>query len=349
MKGLALYGIKDLRYVEVDNPKIEKPNDIIVKVKAAGICGSDYARYRKLGPYIPGTIWGHEFAGEIIEVGEDPQGHYVGERVAACPSIVCGECHYCKIADFAKCEHLYAIGSLENGGFAEYAKMPAQNLVHLPDNVSYEEGALIEPSTVALHALFKTSIQMGNEVAVVGCGTIGAMLIHWAKLFGVKVYAFDINEDKLKEAKALGADVVINTSNVEPREALDKYTPRGVDIAFESAGNPITAGQVLSLPKKGGEVVYVGLPYGDVHMPRNYFEKITRNELIVRGAFGVVSAPFPGKEWTTATDALSRNAVDIKSIISHREKLSKGPEILDDIMVNPSKYGKVMLFPEWDD
>lgn len=348
MKGLAFYGIKDLRYEEVEAPKIEKPDDIIIKVKAAGICGSDYARYRKLGPYIPGTVWGHEFAGEIVEVGENPQGHYVGERVAACPSIVCGKCHYCQIADFAKCEKLYAIGSLENGGFAEYAKMPAQNLIHLPDNVSYEEGALIEPSTVALHALFKTNIKMGDEIAVVGCGTIGEMLIHWAKLFGVKVYAFDINDIKLQEAKELGADVVINTSNVEPCEALAKYAPLGVDIAFESAGNPITAGQVLSLPKKGGEVVYVGLPYGDVHMPRNYFEKITRNELHVKGAFGVVSAPFPGKEWTTATDALARQAVDIKSIISHRAKLSEGPKILDDIMENPSGYKKVMLFPEWD-
>lgn len=347
MKGLAFYDIQDLRYEEVADPKIEKPDDIIIKVKAAGICGSDYARYRKLGPYIPGTVWGHEFAGEIVEVGEEPHGHYVGERVAACPSIVCGTCHYCQIADFAKCENLYAIGSLKNGGFAEYAKMPAQNLVHLPDNVSYEEGALIEPSTVALHALFKTNIKMGDEIAVVGCGTIGEMLIHWAKLFGVKVYAFDINDDKLREAKELGADVVINTLNIEPCEALAEYT-HGVDIAFESAGNPITAGQVLSLPKKGGEVVYVGLPYGDVNMPRNYFEKITRNELHVKGAFGVVSAPFPGKEWTTATEALARNAVNIKSVISHRAKLSEGPEILDDIMENPSGYRKVMLFPEWD-
>ncbi|MDE7243859.1 MAG: galactitol-1-phosphate 5-dehydrogenase [Oscillospiraceae bacterium] len=347
MKGLAFYGIRDLRYEDVADPKIEKPDDVIIKVKAAGICGSDYARYKKLGPYIPGTVWGHEFAGEVVAVGEDAQGHYVGERVAACPSIVCGKCHYCQIADFAKCENLYAIGSLENGGFAEYAKMPAQNLVHLPDNVSYEEGSLIEPSTVALHALFKTSIKMGDEIAVVGCGTIGEMLIHWAKLFGVKVYAFDIVDDKLREAKELGADVVINTKDVEPSEALHEYT-RGVDIAFESAGNPITAGQVLTLPRKGGEVVYVGLPYGDVHMPRNYFEKITRNELHVIGAFGVTSAPFPGKEWTTAADALARGAVNIKSVISHRAKLSEGPGILEDIMEHPAGYRKVILFPEWD-
>lgn len=348
MKGLALYGIRDLRYEEKPDPKVEKPDDVVVKIKAAGICGSDYARYRKLGPYIPGTFWGHEFAGEVVEVGSDPQGHYVGERVAACPSIVCGKCHYCKTGDFAKCEKLYAIGSLADGGFAEYCKMPAQNLVRLPDNVSYEEGAIIEPSTVALHALFKTGIKMGDEIAVVGCGTIGALLVHWAKLFGVKVYALDINDDKLKEAKALGADVTINTTNVEPREELDKYNPLGVDIAFETAGNPITAGQVLSLPKKGGEVVYVGLPYGDVHMPRNYFEKITRNELIVRGSFGVTSAPFPGKEWTTATDALARKAVNIKSIITHRIKLSEGPKVMEDIMENPAPYGKVIMFPEWD-
>ncbi len=347
MKGLAFYGVRDLRYEDVEYPKIEAPDDIIIKVKAAGICGSDYARYRKLGPYVPGTVWGHEFAGEIVEIGSNPQGHYIGERVCACPSIVCGECRYCKMGDFAKCEKLYAIGSLQHGGFAEYTKMPAQNLVHLPDNVSYEEGALIEPSAVALHALYKTHIKMGDEVAVVGCGTIGEMLIYWAKQFGVKVYAFDINDDKLKEAKELGADVTINTTGIEPMEALSKYTI-GVDIAFESAGNPITEGQVLSLTKKGGEVVYVGLPYGDVTMPRNYFEKITRNELHVIGAFGVTSAPFPGKEWSAATDFLSRSTNNLKSIISHRAKLSEGPAILDDIMENPAGYKKVMLFPEWD-
>lgn len=348
MKGLAFYGIKDLRYEEVPDPKIEAPEDIIIKVKAAGFCGSDYARYRKLGPYIPGTVWGHEFAGEIVEVGSDPKGHYIGERVTACPSIVCGKCHYCEIADFAKCEKLYAIGALKNGGFAEYCCMPAQNLVHLPDNVSYEEGALVEPSTVALHALFKTSIKMGDEVAVVGCGTIGGMLIHWAKLFGVKVYAFDIDDAKLEEAKRLGADVTINTRNVEPSEALAKYTPHGVDIAFESAGNPITEGQVLSLPKKGGEVVYVGLPYGDVTMPRNYFEKITRHELHVIGAFGVTSAPFPGKEWIAATDAMAQGKVNVKSLITHRIKLSEGPAAIADIMEHPALYGKVMMFPEMD-
>ena len=347
MKGLAFYGIRDLRYEEVPMPKIGKSDDVIIKVKACGICGSDYARYKKLGPYKPGTVWGHEFAGEVTEVGPAVTNFKAGDRICACPSIICGECDYCRSGDFAMCEKLYAIGSLANGGFADYTKMPARNLVKLPDSVSYEAGALIEPSAVAMHAIFKADLHPGDEVAVVGCGSIGEMLIIWAKQLGAKIYAFDIDDGKLQEAKELGADVTINTQSQDPAEALARYT-KGVDVAFESAGNPTTSTQVLTLPHKKGKVVYVGIPYADIHMPRYNFEKIIRSELTVRGAFGVTSAPFPGREWSMPLEILSGGHLDITGIISHREKLSRGPELLDDILVNPQKYRKVMLFPEWD-
>ncbi|MGM9531500.1 galactitol-1-phosphate 5-dehydrogenase, partial [Intestinibacter sp.] len=278
MKALAFYDKRDLRYEEVRNPKIEKSTDVIVKVKAVGICGSDIARYRDLGPYIKGNVWGHEFSGEVVEVGSDVKNVAVGDRVVGSPAMVCHECEHCKGGEPARCETLSAIGALVPGAFAEYIKMPAVNLVKMNDEMTYEEGTLVEPATVVLHGLYKMDIQMGDEVAVMGCGNIGLMAIQWARAFGAKkIYAMDINDDKLQTAKEVGADVVINTMGKDVHDEIRKYC-NGVDLAIESAGNPITASQVLGLPKKGGRVLYLGIPYADVNSPRFYFEKILRNE-----------------------------------------------------------------------
>lgn len=166
MKALAFYGVQDLRYEDVPNPVIEKPDEVIVKVKTVGICGSDIARYRSLGPYVPGNVWGHEFAGIVEEVGSAVTNVKVGDHVVGCPNLVCHECEYCKSGHPARCESLNTIGAYAPGAFAEYIKMPAINLIKMTDNMTFEEGALVEPATVAIHGLYRTNIKMGYEVAV---------------------------------------------------------------------------------------------------------------------------------------------------------------------------------------
>lgn len=348
MKALTFYAKRDLRYEEVPNPVIEKGNEVIIKVKAVGICGSDIARYRNLGPYIPGNVWGHEFAGEVVEVGSEVTSVKPGDRVVGCPNMVCHECEHCKGGHPARCESLHTIGAKVPGAFAEYIKMPEINLIKMTDNMTYEEGALVEPATVAIHGLYQTKIKMGYEVAVVGCGNIGLMCIQWAKAFGAKkVYALDIDDSQLKMAKEFGADVLINTTDVDFHDEIRKYG-KGVDLAIESAGNPYTAARVLGLPHKGGEVVYMGIPYGDVPVPRFYFEKIMRNELNIIGSWCTVSAPYPGKEWANAVEYIGEKKVQVTGMITHQAKLSEGPAIFEQIMENPKAFGKVLLYPEWD-
>lgn len=346
MKALTFYGIRDLRYEEVENPKIEKDTDVIVKVKAVGICGSDISRYKKLGPHTVGNVWGHEFSGIVSEVGSAVKHVKVGDHVVGNPTLVCGECEHCRAGHPSKCESLSVAGAFAPGAYAEYIKLPALNIVKMPDGMTFEEGALTEPSATVLHGLYQTNIQMGYEVAVIGCGNIGLLAIQWAKLFGAKkIYAIDINEKKLEVAKELGADIVINSKEKDPYEAIREYGD-GVDLALESAGNPITAAQVLSLTKKGGEVMYLGIPYGDVNVSRFNFEKILRSELTVKGSWNCVSGPFPGKEWINAVELIGQKKIDVSKIITHKLSLSEGPSVFEQIVENPNAFGKVLFYPE---
>lgn len=348
MKALTFYAKRDLRYEDVPDPIIEKDDDVIVKVKAVGICGSDIARYRNLGPYVPGNIWGHEFAGEVASIGSKVTTLKVGDRVVGCPNLVCHECTACRSGHPSRCEKLNTIGAYAPGAYAEYIKMPAKNLIKMLDTMTYEEGALTEPATVAIHGLYQSNIKLGHSVAVVGCGNIGLMCIAWAKAFGAKtVYALDLDDAHLETAKKFGADVLINTTNVDFHDEIRKYCD-GVDLAVESAGNAYTAARVLGLPHKGGQVIYMGIPYADVPIPRFYFEKIMRNELDIIGSWCTISAPYPGKEWENAVAYIGNHKVKVTDMITHHGKLSEGPAIFERIMEDPHQFGKVLLYPELD-
>lgn len=347
MKSLKLYGVQDLRFEDAEKPVIEHEDDVIIKVKAVGICGSDISRYSKLGPYVEGMVFGHEFAGEVAEVGTAVQGIKVGDRVAGCPTFNCGECHSCQKGELSRCEKLTVIGARHPGAYAEYVKLPAENIVLLPDNVDYDTASMIEPSAVVVHGFNRTSMQPGDEVAVMGCGNIGLLAIQWAKIFGAKkVYAIDIDDKKLEMAKEVGADVLINSLEIPAHEQILEHTNGlGVDLAIESAGSPITSAQVFALPKKGGEVVFMGIPYGDVNVERFYFEKIVRNELTVLGSWNAISAPFPGKEWSTTVHYMSTGQINVEPIITHRLQLEEGPETFTKIINRDGFFGKVIFYP----
>lgn len=348
MKSLKLYGIQDLRFEDAVQPVIEKKDDVIVKVKAVGICGSDISRFNKLGPYVEGMIFGHEFAGEVAEVGSGVEVIKVGDRVAGCPTFYCGKCYSCQKGELARCEKLTVIGARHPGAYAEYVKLPAGNIVPIPDNVDYDTAAMIEPSAVVVHGFNRTTMQPGSEVAIMGCGNIGLLAIQWAKVFGAKkVYAIDIDDKKLEMAKEAGADVLVNSLNNSVHEQIMEHTNgQGVDVAIESAGSPITSAQVLALPKKGGEVVFMGIPYGDVPIERFYFEKIVRNELTVLGSWNAISAPFPGNEWSTSVHYMSTGQINVKPMITHRLKLNEGPETFNKIVKRDDFFGKVLFYPD---
>lgn len=348
MKALKLYGVQDLRYEEADKPTIQTDNDVIVKVKAAGICGSDISRYRLLGPYIEGMVWGHEFSGEVVEVGNQVSDLKIGDRVAGCPVVFDGVDYYYRKGEYNRSAHNNAIGAKQPGCFAEYICLPSENFVKIDDTISFDSAALIEPSTVVLHGLFQTKLQPGDSVVVVGAGgSIGLLAIQWAKIYGAgKVIAVDIDDEKLALSKLSGADVIVNSLNEDVEKRVEEETKNlKANLVIEAAGNPITASQVYAYATKGGEVLFLGIPYGDVNIKRYYFEKILRSELRVIGSWSNVSAPFPGKEWETSVTFFANGKINTENIITHRKPLSAGPEMMDKLLERKELYGKVILNP----
>ncbi|CDQ20684.1 galactitol-1-phosphate 5-dehydrogenase [Halobacillus karajensis] len=347
MKTLNLYGTQDLRYEERPNPVMTGENEVVIKVMAVGICGSDVSRYKKLGPYIEGMTFGHEFSGEVVETGLKVDQINVGDRVAGCPTFYCGKCHSCLKGNISQCEKLTLIGARHPGAYAEFVRLPATHVLPLPDNVNYEAAAMVEPSSVVAHGFYRTSLQPGSTVAIMGCGSIGLLAVQWAKIFGAKqVIAIDIDDQKLEIAEEIGADVLINPTVHSPYKRVAEATDKlGADLAVECAGSPITSEQILALPKKGGEVLYMGIPYANVDIERFYFERIVRNELRVIGSWNAISAPFPGKEWESTLHYMSRGQLNIQPLISHRLSLKEGPAMFENLINQNGSFIKVMFYP----
>ncbi|MCM3782151.1 2,3-butanediol dehydrogenase [Neobacillus mesonae] len=265
MKAAVFYAIKDVRLEQLEVPSTPK-DKVKIKVKYAGICGSDLHAYHHgigvqtgvphpiSGKMAPLTL-GHEFSGIIEEIGEDVTGYSVGDRVAIEPLIYCGKCENCKKGNYNQCNQFGFIGLNDNGGFAEYVIVEPYMLHKLPDEVSFEEGALVEPTSVALHAVRQSQLKVGNNVAVFGAGPIGLLTILAAKSAGAaKIFAIDVSDERLELASSLGA-ITINSLKDNPNDII--AAAGGVEVAYEAAGVQPTFSSALSVVKKGGEVMVI--------------------------------------------------------------------------------------------
>ena len=345
MKALNLYEKQDVRYEDVAMPEITDEQDVIIKVITAGICGSDISRFGKIGSYHPGLTWGHEFAGRVVKTGNGVQGIKVGDRVVACPCFPCYACDYCLQGRFARCLHLEVLGGHRNGAFADYISVPAANVVAIPPALDYAAATFVEPSCVVVHGLNQITVRPGASVAVVGCGTIGLLAVQWAKVFGAsRVYAFDTDMSKLETAEKTGADAVFNVTEKACFQHFAAVTGnKGCDVVIESSGNAAGIASSLTLAAKGGCVLMLGIPYGDVPLPRDSFEKIIRNELTVKGSWNSISAPFPGREWGVSVDYLSKGIIDVQPLITHRITLAQAPTIFPQLYARELPFIKVLI------
>lgn len=262
MKAVRFIGVnKPLEMQEIPIPEIGE-RDILVRVKAAGICHSD-AHYRAgISPVkpIPLTL-GHEVAGVVEKIGEQVFTIKVGERVCLHYNISCGDCHHCLTGNDQFCEKVLMLGHFTNGGYAEYISVPARNAVHLPDEIPFEQGAtLMCASATAFHALRKSKLKAGETVAIFGAGGLGQSAVQLAKAFGaLEVYAVDINEDKLNLAAQYGA-IPVNVNKVSAVEEIKRLTKnKGVDVAIEMIGLPQTMKQAIQCAGVLARVVIVGL------------------------------------------------------------------------------------------
>lgn len=318
MKAAVLYGLRDIRCETVSVPDIGR-EDVLVKVKYAGICGSDIPRAMVSGaPRYP-LILGHEFCGEIAAVGEAVGGYRPGDRVAVAPLIPCGSCEHCREGHYGLCEHYNIIGTGSDGAFAEYTKVPFRHLLRLPDQLDYATAAGIEPATIGYHGVARGGIQAGDTVAVLGCGPIGQLTLQWAKLFGAAtVIAVDSFPEKLELAKSLGADILINSRECDPVQRIRELTGGGAQVVLETAGSKITQEQAVLVARKQGRVVFLGISHSDLPLQEKTIEAILRGEISLQGSWNSYSAPYPGKAWTATLEFMSQGKLQFAPMISHR-------------------------------
>lgn len=290
MKAGVLYANEDIRYDDIPTPEISA-DEVLVKVKISGICGSDVPRVLHNGAHYYPIVLGHEFSGEIAKIGDDVKGFDIGDRVSGIPLIPCMKCNDCQQGNFSLCKNYTFVGSRIQGSFSEYVKLPSQNVIKFDDSVSFEKGAFFEPATVALHGVKCAKYEGGKNVAIIGGGTIGLFTMQWAKIFGAKtVTVLDISDKRLALAKKLGADFTVNTTTEDA--AKDKY-----DYVFETAGQTATILQAFDVAANKATICCIGTPHKDLTFTPAQWEKMNRKEFFITGSWMSYSAPFPGEEW----------------------------------------------------
>ncbi len=345
MKAAVLYGNEDIRYDDFETPCI-KPGSVKVKIRATGICGSDVPRVLHNGAHFYPVVLGHEFAGDIVEIGEGVTGFEIGDRVSGAPLLPCLKCEDCQNGNYSLCKHYSFIGSREQGSFAEYVVMPALNAIKFSKTIPYEQGAMFEPSTVAIHGLECNQYKGGEYVAVLGGGTIGLFTMQWAKIFGSKkVVVFDINEERLDLAKRLGADETINTLEegfMEKAKALTEG--KGYKYVFETAGNTVTMQMAFEVAGNKAHVCFVGTPTKDLCFTPKLFENMNRKEFTLTGSWMSYSAPFPGKEWELTAHYFATGQLKFDEGLIFKRYSMKDVKEAFELYKNPSQVkGKVML------
>ena len=266
MKAYVLNGINDLNYDNVQIPEIDN-GSVLLKVKASGICSSDIPRIFINGTYHFPTIPGHEFSGQIVKVNNEQDKYLIGKRVGVFPLIPCFECEQCKNKKYEICSNYNYLGSRCDGGFAEFVKVPKWNIIELPDSVSFKEAAMLEPMSVAMHAVKIANIAKNSKVAVVGTGMIGISIAQFASYFaGQTIDLFARNNSK--------RDIVDQFKDIN---YLVEEIPNNVyDYIFEVVGSSESIISTIDKSKPGSTIVFVGNPSGDLNLPKATYWKILR-------------------------------------------------------------------------
>lgn len=344
MKAAVMEGLQQIYCRDVEKP-VPAHGEVLLKVRAASICGSDVSRVLKGHRMYP-LILGHEVSGEVVEAGPGVDPALVGLRASLVPLIPDMTCAYCQQGLYSACTHYSFLGSRRNGGFAEFVALPVANLLPLPDGVDFEAGALIEPATVALHAMERGHFSPGQSVAVLGAGSVGLMAVQWLRILGAsKIIVSDVVDENLDCARQLGAQVTLNARREDVVQRILEETGGGVDLALELAGSPQTLTQAIQAARSRGAAVLNGNQPKDATFPAEVMETITRKELGVYGTWMSYSAPFPGHEWTQAAAAMQRGDLRVEAMISHRFLLDEVEQVFRGIAERAFPYRKIMLVP----
>ena len=344
----VVHARNDIRYEEIETKK-PGAGQVKVKVKYTGICGSDVPRVNGDACHFYPMVLGHEFSGVISEVGEGVSRVRVGDRVAGIPLVPCMECDDCVRGNFALCKHYSFIGSRQFGSFAEYVVVPETNVFPFDKQVSFEQGALFEPSAVALHGLRVAKFRGGHRVAVVGTGTIGLLTLQWARIFGASdLTAINRSRGKLEIARRLGADYTLSTLDEDYYEkAMEITGGKGFDYIFDATGNEAAMKESFRLAANKATICMIGTPKNSISFTVKEWENINRKEFYLTGSWMSYSAPFPGEEWElTAYHFRKGDLVFDEGMIGARMPLSRIDEAFEMFKTPGKVTGKILIDSE---
>ncbi|MCO6453276.1 MAG: galactitol-1-phosphate 5-dehydrogenase [Caldilineales bacterium] len=347
MQAQVLHAVGDMRFEAIARPT-PGPGEVLVRVVACGVCGSDIPRTFVKGTYHFPTIIGHEFAGQVEEVGEGVEGFRSGDAVAVFPLIWCGRCSACEQGRYAQCLDYDYLGSRSDGAFAEFVVAPARNLLPVPDGVSLDIAAMTEPAAVALHAVRRAGSAVGQTVAIFGAGPIGLMAAQWARIMGAgQVIVFDIVPEKLELARTLGFETAFNNFEVDPVKKLEALTSgEGAEVTVEAAGVPQTFRQAVAATRRAGRMIILGNPASDVILPVPLISQAMRREIDLLGVWNSdYSAAGNDDDWRTVLCAMASGALQLEPLITHRLPLAEAFSGLNMMKEGQTFYAKVLIQP----
>jgi len=342
MRAALLYGVKNLKVESIDVPHVEA-GEVLVRVKAATTCGTDLKIYQR--GYVGGviqlpTVFGHEWAGEVVEVGEGVSWPKRGMRVRAGNSAPCLRCVMCQKGLYNLCEDMMWLW----GAYAEYIKVPSRmvtvNTQEIPSHLTYEEAAITEPLACVLHGIEKTNIALGDTVAIIGAGPISLLHLQLAKKMGAgKVVISDLVDERLRVAKELGADKTINAKKEDPVKEVEKFTEGyGADVVIEAIGLPATWEQALRMVRKGGTVLeFGGCPPGTEIKVST--ELLHYGQVTVFGAFHATPLHF-----RRALSLIASGAVNVKPLITRKVGLEEIKDAFETLTASKTDL-KVAVLP----
>lgn len=339
MKAAVFYGKEDLRVEEVDLKEPES-NEVVIKVAACGVCGTDrhiFDGAAGSAPTPPKTVLGHEFAGVVVKAGSAVKEISVGDRVCVDPNDMCGECYYCRQGQGHFCENMIGIGTTVHGGFAEYCTVKEKQAYKVPDSLSLEEAAMTEPVACCLHGLDLSNIKAGQTVMIIGGGTIGMIMLQLVRLSGASVVLMvEPIESKRKMALELGADITIDPINENIGEVLSANNIKQVDVCIECVGLVNTMKMAIEYTGNCGTAMLFGLTNPDSEMPVKPFD-IFKKEISIKASF---INPYTQKR---ALNILSSKKINVKKLITDIVPLDKINEVLETDKYK--KSGKILIKP----
>ncbi len=343
MKALVHTKPYKFNYTDIPDP-VAGPEDVVVRVHAVGICGSDVHGYTgQSGRRIPPIVMGHEASGVVHSIGSEVKGFVPGERVCFDSTIYCGQCDACRKGAVNRCIHRQVLGvsipgMKRQGAMAEYVVLPSWTLVRMPDTLSFEEAAMLEPVSIGLHAVNQATLSFADTVLVVGAGTIGLFVIQAARAQGAgRIVVSDPNPFRRELARQLGADVAIDPDSDDLPNKIGELTDgRGVDVAFEVVGFASTLHQAIRCTATGGKVILVGNLTPNVEL--NVQEIISR-ELTLRGSYA------SSGEYRDAVGLVSSGKIQVQPLISEIRPLSEGQQCFDRLHAGKENLIKIILKP----